>query len=67
MRCSCESISFYTVITILGCPTPGLYGSNYYIQPHVLMLSVVSDCHLETGAYQGCKPGYRGHHCELGF
>nr|XP_022307498.1 neurogenic locus notch homolog protein 1-like [Crassostrea virginica] len=21
-------------------------------------------CHLETGACQGCQPGYEGHHCE---
>ncbi|XP_061194961.1 multiple epidermal growth factor-like domains protein 10 [Saccostrea echinata] len=22
-------------------------------------------CHVETGACQGCKPGYKGHQCEL--
>ena len=24
-------------------------------------------CHIETGACQGCKPGYRGNQCELGW
>ena len=48
---------------MIGCPVPGVYGTNCSIPcPDVNCRY----CHIETGACQGCKPGYQGHHCELG-
>ena len=48
---------------ILGCKRPAYYGSNCDIpcpDPNCRY------CHIETGACQGCKPGYKGHQCDLG-
>ena len=44
----------------LGC-LRGYYGftCNIPCSEHCL-----SDCHIETGNCQGCKPGYRGDRCE---
>ncbi|XP_078329798.1 uncharacterized protein LOC144624229 isoform X3 [Crassostrea virginica] len=49
-------------VEVFGCRTSGYYGKNCSIpcpDPHCRY------CNLETGTCQECKPGYRGHHCEL--
>ena len=46
---------------MLGCPEPGYNGVNCSTpcpDPNCRY------CHIETGACQGCKPGYQGHRCE---
>ncbi|XP_056003597.1 multiple epidermal growth factor-like domains protein 11 [Ostrea edulis] len=44
-----------------GCPVPGYYGPDCSTPcPNTCRY-----CHIETGACQGCKPGYQGHQCEL--
>ncbi|XP_065925748.1 multiple epidermal growth factor-like domains protein 10 isoform X2 [Magallana gigas] len=50
-------------VEVYGCPTPGYYGINCTIPcPDVNC----GYCHIETGTCQGgCKPGYKGHQCEL--
>ncbi|XP_078330554.1 uncharacterized protein LOC111113675 [Crassostrea virginica] len=48
-------------MAIPRCPFPGVYGANCSIpcpDPNCRY------CHIETGACQGCKPGYQGHQCE---
>nr|XP_022305250.1 proprotein convertase subtilisin/kexin type 5-like isoform X2 [Crassostrea virginica] len=47
---------------IYGCRIPGVYGTNCSMPcPD----NNCRYCHIETGACQGCKPGYQGHRCEL--
>ncbi|XP_078328124.1 uncharacterized protein LOC144623538, partial [Crassostrea virginica] len=48
-------------VEVFGCPSTGYYGSSCAIpcpDPNCRY------CHIETGACQGCKPGYQGHRCE---
>ena len=51
-------------MNFIGCPIPGFYGFNCNIPCPDRNCRY---CHIETGACQGCKPGYRGHQCELGI
>lgn len=60
------SLNFYSfsnyLNNYLGCPTTGYYGFNCSIPcPYVNCRY----CDIKTGTCQGCKPGYRGHRCEL--
>ncbi|XP_052694142.1 uncharacterized protein LOC128172387 [Crassostrea angulata] len=49
-------------VEVNGCITTGYFGPNCSIPcPDVNC----QYCHIETGTCQGCKPGYRGHTCEL--
>ncbi|XP_052696235.1 multiple epidermal growth factor-like domains protein 11 [Crassostrea angulata] len=44
------------------CPVAGYFGSNCSVPcPDVNC----QYCHIETGTCQGCKPGYKGHRCEI--
>ncbi|XP_078328720.1 receptor-type tyrosine-protein phosphatase T-like isoform X2 [Crassostrea virginica] len=48
-------------VEVYGCPTPGFYDASCLIpcpDPNCRY------CHIETGACQGCKPGYQGHRCQ---
>ncbi|XP_056003587.1 multiple epidermal growth factor-like domains protein 10 [Ostrea edulis] len=49
-------------VEVYGCPRPGFYGENCSLQCPVNCRTVY--CHIETGACQECKPGYKGHQCE---
>ena len=49
---------------VIGCPFPGMFGTNCSTpcpDPNCRY------CHIETGACQGCRPGYQGHRCETGI
>ncbi|XP_052691512.1 multiple epidermal growth factor-like domains protein 10 isoform X3 [Crassostrea angulata] len=49
-------------VEVYGCPATGYYGFNCSIPcPDVNC----QYCHIRTGTCQGCKPGYRGHRCEM--
>ncbi|XP_061194970.1 multiple epidermal growth factor-like domains protein 10 [Saccostrea echinata] len=49
-------------VEIYGCNNTGYYGPTCSLPcPD----SNCRYCHIETGACQGCKPGYKGHQCEL--
>ncbi|XP_052692257.1 multiple epidermal growth factor-like domains protein 11 isoform X2 [Crassostrea angulata] len=50
-------------VEVYGCPTLGYYGINCTTPcPDVNC----GYCHIQTGTCQGgCKPGYKGHQCEL--
>lgn len=49
-------------VEVYGCPSTGLYGHNCSIPCPDINCKY---CHTETGTCQGCKPGYKGHRCEL--
>ncbi|XP_061194980.1 multiple epidermal growth factor-like domains protein 11 [Saccostrea echinata] len=44
-----------------GCKETGFYGSSCSVPCPENCLHPY--CHIETGACQGCKPGYQGHQC----
>ncbi|XP_065943507.1 scavenger receptor class F member 2-like isoform X2 [Magallana gigas] len=49
-------------VEVYGCPATGYFGSNCSVPcPDVNC----QYCHIETGTCQGCKPGYKGHRCEI--
>ncbi|XP_061194966.1 delta-like protein 4 [Saccostrea echinata] len=49
-------------VEVNGCKKTGYYGSNCSLPCPDTNCRY---CHIETGACQGCKPGYKGHQCEL--
>uniref|UniRef100_A0A8W8NUI8 Uncharacterized protein n=1 Tax=Magallana gigas TaxID=29159 RepID=A0A8W8NUI8_MAGGI len=44
------------------CPATGYFGSNCSVPCTDVNCQY---CHIETGTCQGCKPGYKGHRCEI--
>ncbi|XP_056003614.1 uncharacterized protein LOC125663256 [Ostrea edulis] len=48
-------------VEVYGCPVPGYYGPDCTVP----CPDNCRYCHIDTGACQGCKPGYQGHQCEL--
>ncbi|XP_052693913.1 angiopoietin-1 receptor-like [Crassostrea angulata] len=49
-------------VEVYGCSATGYFGSNCSVPcPDVNC----QYCHIETGTCQGCKPGYKGHRCDI--
>ncbi|XP_062622253.1 uncharacterized protein LOC134283792 [Saccostrea cucullata] len=48
-------------VEVNGCNKTGYYGPTCSIPCR----RNCCYCHIETGACQGCKPGYKGHNCEI--
>ncbi|XP_062578871.1 scavenger receptor class F member 1-like [Saccostrea cucullata] len=48
-------------VEVNGCNKAGYYGPTCSIPCR----RNCHYCHIETGACQGCKPGYKGHNCEI--
>nr|XP_034315397.1 cell death abnormality protein 1 isoform X1 [Crassostrea gigas] len=51
-------------VEVYGCPATGYFGSNCSVPCPDINCQY---CHIETGTCQGCRPGYKGHRCELTF
>lgn len=50
-------------VEVYGCHSTEYYGTNCSTPcPDVNC----QYCHINTGICQGCKPGYKGQHCEIG-
>ncbi|XP_052691406.1 cell death abnormality protein 1-like [Crassostrea angulata] len=49
-------------VEVYGCPATGYFGSNCSVPCTDVNCQY---CHIETGTCQGCKPGYKGHRCEI--
>ncbi|XP_061194962.1 uncharacterized protein LOC133203133 [Saccostrea echinata] len=49
-------------VEVNGCKKTGYYGSNCSLPCPDTNCRY---CHIETGACQGCKPGYQGHQCKI--
>ncbi|XP_052693904.1 multiple epidermal growth factor-like domains protein 11 [Crassostrea angulata] len=49
-------------VEVYGCPATGYFGSNCSVPCSDVNCQY---CHIETGTCQGCKPGYKGHRCEM--
>ncbi|XP_056003588.1 uncharacterized protein LOC130049694 [Ostrea edulis] len=52
-------------VEVYGCPSPGYFGIACSLPCPISCRTVY--CHIETGACQGCKPGYKGHRCDRGM
>ncbi|XP_056002109.1 multiple epidermal growth factor-like domains protein 11 [Ostrea edulis] len=48
-------------VEVYGCPSSGFYGEGCSLPCPDINCRY---CNIETGACQGCKPGYKGHRCE---
>uniref|UniRef100_A0A8W8P078 Uncharacterized protein n=1 Tax=Magallana gigas TaxID=29159 RepID=A0A8W8P078_MAGGI len=46
----------------LRCPATGYFGSNCSVPCSNVNCQY---CHIEVGTCLGCKPGYKGHRCEM--
>ncbi|XP_062620191.1 uncharacterized protein LOC134281779 [Saccostrea cucullata] len=49
-------------VEVYGCNETGVYGLDCSLPCPDTNCRY---CHIETGACQGCNPGYQGRHCEL--
>ncbi|XP_065933782.1 multiple epidermal growth factor-like domains protein 10 [Magallana gigas] len=49
-------------VEVYGCPATGYFGSNCSVPCPDINCQY---CHIETGTCQGCKPGFKGHRCEM--
>ncbi|XP_052692805.1 multiple epidermal growth factor-like domains protein 11 isoform X1 [Crassostrea angulata] len=49
-------------VEVFGCPATGYFGSNCSVPCSDVNCQY---CHIESGTCQGCKPGYKGHRCEM--
>ncbi|XP_061194984.1 stabilin-2-like [Saccostrea echinata] len=56
-----EAFSELCEVEVYGCNETGYYGSDC---SRPCPDTNCRYCHIETGACQGCKPGYQGHQCE---